>query len=76
MTRLAALTLVAAIAIWGLASIPDGSINDRGPPSHQRVEQARMRQGAFLTQIQKPKTSAPGGLTLVAMRPKAANASQ
>jgi hypothetical protein len=76
MTRLAALMFAAATAIWGFASIPDGSISDRGSAAHERVELARMSHRALLTPTRNSGTSAQGVLTLAAMRPKAASASE
>jgi hypothetical protein len=38
MTQLATLMFVAAIALWGLASIPDGSGNDKASAAYRRVE--------------------------------------
>ena len=42
MTRFAVVMFAAAIAVWGLASIPKGGIGDRASsPAYQRVELAR-----------------------------------
>ena len=45
MTRLAALMFAAAMAIWGLASIPDGSDDDKGSTAYRRIELARTAPG-------------------------------
>jgi hypothetical protein len=76
MTRLAALVFSAAIAIWGLASIPDGGVSDRALPAYRRVELARTPHRAFLTPTQKSATSAPRALTLAAIPPKTPSASE
>jgi len=44
---------VAAIAIWGLASIPDGRGNNKTSVEHRRGEVAKMSNGAFLAPTQK-----------------------
>jgi hypothetical protein len=76
MTRLAALMFAAAMAVWGLASIPDQSIKDKGSAAHQRVELARTAQRAFLTPMQKSATSASRALTLATMPPKIPSVSE
>jgi hypothetical protein len=54
MRRLAVLILVAAIVIWGLASIPDGSRgNDNTLPGYGRGELAKTPNRALLTPMQK-----------------------
>jgi hypothetical protein len=71
MTRLTALMFVAAIAIWGLASIPDGSRSDRGSTSYRRSESAKAPRMAFGAPAQRFGIPALHTLTLVAMRSKA-----
>jgi hypothetical protein len=57
MRRLPVLFFAAAIVIWGLASIPDGSGgNDRALPRYRRGELAKTPNRALLTQIQKAAT--------------------
>jgi hypothetical protein len=70
MTRFTAFMFAAAIAIWGLASIPDGSDNDKGSMSHQRSQLARTRGVAFVAPAQRSGMSALPPLALVALRPK------
>ena len=41
MTQLTTLMFVAAIVLWGLASIPDGSGDDKASPAYRRVELAK-----------------------------------
>jgi hypothetical protein len=75
MSRLPVLMFAAAIAIWGLASIPDGSGNDRISPAYRRGELARTSDRAFLTPTQKAAASACArrALTLVAPWPEVAS---
>jgi hypothetical protein len=47
MRGLPVVMFAAAIAIWGLASVPGGSGNDRTPPAYRRWELARTTDGAF-----------------------------
>ena len=49
MTQLATLMFVAAIALWGLASIPDGNGNDKVSPAYRRAEFAKRANRAFVT---------------------------
>jgi hypothetical protein len=67
MTRLTALMFVAAIAIWGLASIPDGSGGDRTSSAYQRIELARTTDRAFLTATHTSATSIQPAPTLAAV---------
>jgi hypothetical protein len=53
MRRLPVVMFVAAIAIWGLASIPDGSGNNKTSLAYRRGEVAKMSNGAFLAPAQK-----------------------
>ena len=54
MRRLAVLIFAAAIVIWGLASIPDGSGgNDKTLPGYRRGELAKTPNRALLTPMQK-----------------------
>jgi hypothetical protein len=71
MTRLTALMFVAAIAIWGLASIPDGSDSGRGSTLYRRSESAKAPRMAFEAPAQRSGIPALNTLTVVAMRPKA-----
>ena len=57
MRRLPIFMFAAAIAIWGLASIPDGSGNDKTSPAYRRGELARTPR-AFPTPTQKATTLA------------------
>ena len=76
MTRLAAFMFAAAMAVWGLASIPEQSNSDKGSAAHQRVELARTAQRAFLTPMQKSAASASPALTLAAMPTKIPSVSE
>jgi hypothetical protein len=67
MTRLTALMFVAAIAIWGLASIPDGGIGDRASSAYQRVELGRTTDRAFLAATHTSATSIQPAVTLAAV---------
>jgi hypothetical protein len=58
MTQLATLMFVAAIALWGLASIPDGGGNDKASPAYRRVELAKMASRVFVTPMRKEPTLA------------------
>jgi hypothetical protein len=58
MRRLPVLMFVAAIAIWGLASIPDESGDDKISHAYRSVALARASNGAFLTPTQKDGTLA------------------
>ena len=71
MTRLTALMFAAAMAIWGLASIPGGSGGDKDSASYRRSELAKAPRMAFVAPAQRPGISALHALTLVAMQPKA-----
>ena len=72
MTRLTALMFAAAMAIWGLASIPGGSGGDKDfPASYRRSESAKAPRMAFVAPAQRPGISSKHALTLVAMQPKA-----
>jgi hypothetical protein len=53
MSQLPVVMFVAAIAIWGLASIPDGSSNNNTSPAYRRGEQVRTLGSAFLTPTQQ-----------------------
>jgi hypothetical protein len=76
MTRLTAFMFAAAMAVWGLASIPNQSISDKGSAAHQRVELARTAHRAFLTPLQKSATSASRALALAGMPPKISSVSE
>jgi hypothetical protein len=56
MRRLPVLIFAAALAIWGLASIPDRGANDK--IAHQREELARRPLRTFPALTQKAGTSA------------------
>jgi hypothetical protein len=58
MTQLVTLTFVAAIALWGLASIPDGSGSDKASPANRRVELARASNRVFVTSMRRNTMSA------------------
>lgn len=73
MTRLAALMFAAAMAIWGLASIPDGSGDDKASTPYRRTELAKAPGRAFVALTQGSRISALRPLTLVALQPKAAS---
>jgi hypothetical protein len=49
MTQLATLMFVVAIALWGLASIPDGSGDDSASPAYRRGELAKATSRVFVT---------------------------
>jgi hypothetical protein len=76
MTRLAALMFAAAIAIWGLASIPDGSGDDKASTPYRRAESAKTSSLAFPTPTQRSRSSALHALALVSLRSKAASVSE
>jgi hypothetical protein len=76
MTRLAALMFVAATAIWGLASIPDGGVIDRASPAYRRVELVGTPHRVFVTPTQKSRTSASRAWRLAAMPPKTPSVSE
>ena len=58
MTRLPVLIFAAGMAIWGLASIPDGSGPDQTSPGHRRGQPGGMSDKAFLAPTRKAATSA------------------
>jgi hypothetical protein len=58
MTQLATLMFVAAIALWGLASIPDGSGNEKTSAGYRRVELAKTANRVFVTSMRKDSTLA------------------
>jgi hypothetical protein len=76
MTRLATLMFAAGLTVWGLASIPDQSMSDKGSAAHQRIELARVAHRVFLTPIQKSATSASRALALAAMPRKVPSVSE
>jgi hypothetical protein len=53
MSQLPAVMFVAAIAIWGLASIPDGSANNNASPAYRRGELVRPPGRALRTRTQQ-----------------------
>ena len=68
MTRFAVVMFAAAIAVWGLASIPKGGIGDRASsPAYQRVELARTTDRAFLRATHTSATSIQPASTLAAV---------
>lgn len=76
MTRLAALMFAATIAIWGLASIPDRSGEDKAATPYRRAELAKAPSRTFVAPTQTSRISALRPFTLVALRPKAASVSE
>jgi hypothetical protein len=61
MRRLPVVIFAAAMAIWGLASIPDGSGAGKMSLALRREELTRTPDSALLTRMQKAATSALGG---------------
>jgi hypothetical protein len=59
--RLPVFIFAAAMAIWGMASIPDGSGADKTLPAYRRGELARPPDRALPTPMQKAATSALRG---------------
>jgi hypothetical protein len=55
MTRLTALMFAAAMAIWGLASIPDGNGDDKGSTSYGRSESTETPRMAFVAPAKDPE---------------------
>jgi hypothetical protein len=53
MKGLSVVMFAAAIAIWGLASIPDGSGNEKTSLAYRRAELTRTSYGALMTPTQK-----------------------
>jgi hypothetical protein len=61
MRRLPIFMFAAAMAIWGLASIPEGSGADKTSPAYRRGELAKAPDSALPTPAQSAATSARRG---------------
>jgi hypothetical protein len=61
MRRLPVVIFAAAMAIWGLASIPDGSGADKMSLAFRREELTRTPDSALLTPMRRAATSALRG---------------